>query len=173
MSWSTLQVLSAKLMLDCMGHGSPIVRQLRWGVRPDGVCLVVGGLARGFAPEQNKTSDVIFTAENSDLQKSLQYFWEAFPAGTGPTDRTTYMFSYLVCDPEIHFVSINKFSLRLIDFLLNQQVLSEIDRFPSQSSSLSKPAKVSDLSFFLSSTTNRTPTPAVSPSSTCSGTTSS
>jgi hypothetical protein len=24
-----------------------------------------------------------------------QLFWEAFPAGTGPTDRTTYMFTYL------------------------------------------------------------------------------
>ena len=24
-----------------------------------------------------------------------QYFWEAFPASSGPTDRTTYMFSYM------------------------------------------------------------------------------
>ncbi|KAK9803372.1 hypothetical protein WJX72_000257 [[Myrmecia] bisecta] len=28
-----------------------------------------------------------------------QYFWEAFPAGSGPTDRTTYMFSYMDAQP--------------------------------------------------------------------------
>lgn len=25
----------------------------------------------------------------------LQFFWEAFPASTGPSDRTTYLFTYL------------------------------------------------------------------------------
>jgi len=29
----------------------------------------------------------------------LQFFWEAFPAGSGPTDRTTYMFAYLDAEP--------------------------------------------------------------------------
>jgi len=28
----------------------------------------------------------------------VQYFWEAFPAGSGPTDRTTYMFTYVDAD---------------------------------------------------------------------------
>lgn len=28
-----------------------------------------------------------------------QLFWEAFPAGTGPSDRTTYLFSYVDADP--------------------------------------------------------------------------
>ena len=28
-----------------------------------------------------------------------QYFWEAFPAGSGPTERTTYMFTYLDSAP--------------------------------------------------------------------------
>lgn len=28
-----------------------------------------------------------------------QYFWEAFPSGSGPGDRTTYMFTYLDADP--------------------------------------------------------------------------
>ena len=28
-----------------------------------------------------------------------QYFWEAFPASSGPTDRTTYMFTYLDASP--------------------------------------------------------------------------
>lgn len=31
---------------------------------------------------------------------NVQYFWEAFPAGSGPTDRTTYMFAYM--DAESH-----------------------------------------------------------------------
>ena len=38
----------------------------RWGVKPDGVCLVVGGCARGFDPATNATADLIYTA--SDLQ---------------------------------------------------------------------------------------------------------
>lgn len=89
------RVLTTRLLLDCMGHASPIVRQLRWGVKPDGICLVVGGLASGFDPAANTTGDVIFT--HTPLQppgapvSNAQYFWEAFPAGSGPTDRTTYM----------------------------------------------------------------------------------
>lgn len=31
--------------------------------------------------------------------RDLQYFWEAFPAGSGPGDRTTYMFTYVDADP--------------------------------------------------------------------------
>jgi hypothetical protein len=45
-------VLTSRLVLDCMGHASPIVRQVRFGQKPDGVCLVVGTCARGF-PENN------------------------------------------------------------------------------------------------------------------------
>ncbi|KAL6762577.1 hypothetical protein V8C86DRAFT_3023359 [Haematococcus lacustris] len=90
--------VTARLLLDCMGHGSPIVRQARWGCRPDGVCLVVGSLAAGFP--NNTTGDVIATitntqADDAELSK-LQLFWEAFPAGSGNGDeRTTYMFSYM------------------------------------------------------------------------------
>jgi lycopene cyclase CruP len=28
--------VSARLVLDCMGHASPVVRQARWGTKPDG-----------------------------------------------------------------------------------------------------------------------------------------
>lgn len=28
----------------------------------------------------------------------MQYFWEAFPAGSGPEDRTTYLFTYVDAD---------------------------------------------------------------------------
>jgi hypothetical protein len=55
---------------------------------------VVGSLAAGFDPAKNQTSDVIYTEEDSLTggDRSLQYFWEAFPAGSGPTDRTTCEF---------------------------------------------------------------------------------
>ena len=33
--------ISARLVVDCMGHFSPVVRQMRWGRKPDGVCIVV------------------------------------------------------------------------------------------------------------------------------------
>lgn len=43
-----------RLLLDCMGHWSPIVKQMRGMQQPDGMCLVVGGCASGFTPENNK-----------------------------------------------------------------------------------------------------------------------
>lgn len=80
--------LNARLMLDAMGHFSPIVQQARQGQKPDGVCLVVGTCAKGF--EQNASGDLI--ASFTPIQKQCQYFWEAFPARDG---RTTYLFTYL------------------------------------------------------------------------------
>lgn len=99
--------VTGRLLLDCMGHNSPIVRQQRWGKKPDGVCCVVGSCASGFS--QNDTADVILTTK--DLQQDdeqvnkLQYFWEAFPAGPPPgvlpsaSCRTTYLFTYLDAEP--------------------------------------------------------------------------
>mmetsp|Transcript_24284 Transcript_24284/g.57884 ORF Transcript_24284/g.57884 Transcript_24284/m.57884 type:complete len:429 (-) Transcript_24284:330-1616(-) len=94
--------LTARLVLDCMGHSSPAARQLRWGTKPDGICLVVGCCARGPWPD-NTYADIIATA--TPLQPAdapvtnLQYFWEAFPAGSHPQDRTTYMFTYIDAEP--------------------------------------------------------------------------
>lgn len=106
--------LAGKLFIDSMGNQSPIVRQIRHGKKPDGVCLVVGSCARGF--DNNSHGDIIRTiapslsrslnstsgneSEATELMgresmKNLQMFWEAFPAGSGPRDRTTYMFSYM------------------------------------------------------------------------------
>jgi len=39
--------------------------QIRWGHKPDGVCLVVGACNRGFDPAANTTGDLIFTTEAS------------------------------------------------------------------------------------------------------------
>ncbi|CAI9774483.1 unnamed protein product [Fraxinus pennsylvanica] len=92
------KILSSRLVIDAMGNFSPVVKQIRRGRKPDGVCLVVGSCCRGF--KDNSTSDVIFSSASvkSVGMSSVQYFWEAFPAGSNPLDRTTYMFTYV--DPQ-------------------------------------------------------------------------
>jgi lycopene cyclase CruP len=87
------QSVTARLLLDAMGHFSPIVRQARQGKRPDAVCLVVGTCATGFP--QNDTGDLLVSF--TPIQNQCQYFWEAFPAKDG---RTTYLFTYLDADPD-------------------------------------------------------------------------
>nr|XP_043623880.1 uncharacterized protein LOC122595563 [Erigeron canadensis] len=93
------KILSASLIIDAMGNFSPVLKQIRGGRKPDGVCLVVGSCCRGF--KENSNSDVIFSsAEAKKVGNSeAQYFWEAFPAGSGPLDRTTYMFTYVEPQP--------------------------------------------------------------------------
>lgn len=76
------------------------VYKCRGGAKPDGVCCVVGSMASGFPEEANKSSDLIYshshiTGSPQQADSNLQYFWEAFPAGSGPTHRTTYMFAYM------------------------------------------------------------------------------
>eukprot|EP00250_Pteridium_aquilinum_P013578 c21433_g1_i1 orf=668-2395(-) len=94
------RTLHARLVIDAMGNFSPIVRQIRWGQQPDGICLVVGTCARGF--ESNTTSDIIYSTHPAIPvgQSELQCFWEAFPAGSGPKDRTSYLFAYMDVNPE-------------------------------------------------------------------------
>ncbi|KAK9284141.1 hypothetical protein L1049_023308 [Liquidambar formosana] len=91
-------ILSSRLIIDAMGNFSPVVKQIRCGRKPDGVCLVVGSCARGF--KDNSKSDVIYSSSSVKEvgESEVQYFWEAFPAGSGPMDRTTYMFTYV--DPQ-------------------------------------------------------------------------
>ena len=57
-------------------------------------------MAAGFPEAANKSSDLIYshshiTGSPQQADSNLQYFWEAFPAGAGPTHRTTYMFAYM------------------------------------------------------------------------------
>lgn len=85
--------LSTRLVLDAMGHFSPIVRQVRQQQPPDGVCLVVGTCAQGFP--QNETGDLIVSF--TPIRNQCQYFWEAFPARDG---RTTYLFTYVDAHPD-------------------------------------------------------------------------
>jgi lycopene cyclase CruP len=84
---------TTRLLLDAMGHFSPIVQQSRQGQRPDAVCLVVGSCATGFP--QNDSGDLIVST--TPVQNQCQYFWEAFPARDG---RTTYLFTYLDAHPD-------------------------------------------------------------------------
>lgn len=86
------QTITTRLLIDAMGHFSPIIKQARNGAKPDAVCMVVGSCGSGF-PENN-TGDLIYSF--TPIINSCQYFWEAFPAKDG---RTTYMFSYLDADP--------------------------------------------------------------------------
>eukprot|EP00931_Biecheleriopsis_adriatica_P024467 TRINITY_DN15238_c0_g1_i1.p1 TRINITY_DN15238_c0_g1~~TRINITY_DN15238_c0_g1_i1.p1 ORF type:complete len:718 (-),score=152.99 TRINITY_DN15238_c0_g1_i1:133-2259(-) len=104
--------ITAKLVIDAMGNQSPISRQARGTMRPFGICIVVGSLASGFDLD-NSFGDLIYT--NSDLwtgdvpetdpdgvlgSPRKQYYWEAFPAGSGLTDRTTYLFTYMDAEAE-------------------------------------------------------------------------
>ncbi|HEY9849473.1 MAG TPA: FAD-binding oxidoreductase [Leptolyngbyaceae cyanobacterium] len=82
-----------RLLIDAMGHFSPIVQQARQGKKPDGVCLVVGSCAKGFP--KNDTGDLLVSF--TPIENQCQYFWEAFPAKDG---RTTYLFTYMDAHPE-------------------------------------------------------------------------
>jgi lycopene cyclase CruP len=84
--------LTTRLLVDGMGHFSPIVKQARKGIKPEGVCVVLGSCAQGYT--DNQTGDLIYSF--TPIINQCQYFWEAFPARDG---RTTYMFSYLDADP--------------------------------------------------------------------------
>ncbi|MBD2244040.1 FAD-binding oxidoreductase [Nostoc sp. FACHB-888] len=82
-----------RLLIDAMGHLSPISQQARQGKKPDALCLVVGSCAQGFA--ENNSGDLLLSF--TPLQNQCQYFWEAFPARDG---RTTYLFTYMDAHPQ-------------------------------------------------------------------------
>lgn len=86
------RTISTRLLVDAMGHFSPIVKQARGGEKPEGTCVVVGSCAAGYP--NNETGDLL--ASFTPIQNQCQYFWEAFPAKDG---RTTYLFSYLDAHP--------------------------------------------------------------------------
>jgi lycopene cyclase CruP len=88
----TITTIKTRLLIDAMGHFSPIIQQGRKGAKPDAVCVVVGSCGSGFPV--NNTGDLIYSF--TPIINHCQYLWEAFPAKDG---RTTYMFSYLDADP--------------------------------------------------------------------------
>ncbi|MEB3224609.1 MAG: FAD-binding oxidoreductase [Synechococcus sp.] len=90
---TTTLTFRTRLILDGMGHFSPIALQARRGKKPDGICLVVGSCAQGFG--SNSKGDLIYSF--TPIRNQCQYFWEAFPAQDG---RTTYLFTYLDAHPQ-------------------------------------------------------------------------
>lgn len=103
------EVITSRLVLDCMGNTSPISKQQRYGKKPDGVCAVVGSCAGGFDPKTNLDGDIMYA--DSEIQElgergQLQYFWDASPVDVGRNGKkrracdakTTYMFTYFDAD---------------------------------------------------------------------------
>ena len=65
--------------------------------------MVVGSCADGYDEELNTFGDVIFADQKTELAGAdracpTQYFWEAFPSSASPTQRTTYLFTYMDLD---------------------------------------------------------------------------
>lgn len=99
--------LRCRLLVDCMGHRSPIALQQRGGQRPDGVCVQVGccASAEGFA-QWGERGDFFCTADAAAAagpngRARVQHFWQAFPTSGPPLERTVYMFTYLRPGPEM------------------------------------------------------------------------
>ena len=110
------KMVTTRVLIDCMGHYSPIVKQIRHGQQPDGVVVVVGGSFTHKSDQQQPSSSLNTTTtlnnnnspfpEFADLLYSFtdsfddsQMFWEAFPADGGAS-RTAYMFLYTDIHPE-------------------------------------------------------------------------
>ena len=109
-------LFKTRLLLDAMGHFSPIVQQARQGQKPEAVCLVVGSCAKGFP--KNDTGDLF--ASFTPMQNQCQYFWEAFPARDG---RTTYLFTYIDAHPDrISLEALFEEYLRLLPEYQNVQL---------------------------------------------------
>jgi hypothetical protein len=92
---TTAGQLSAQLLVDAMGHRSPIVAQARQGQPPDSVCLVVGSCAQGL-PDQ-PTGDLFYSF--TPAQNGYQPFWEAFPARDGRTTTCLLLRPGIPADP--------------------------------------------------------------------------
>lgn len=86
-----IESLSCRLVVDCMGHYSSIVKQQRHGQPIEGVVIVVGGCMTGLPSQDEDHADLLVTIDNSE--NDLQYFWESFPA-EGGNAKTVYMFAY-------------------------------------------------------------------------------
>jgi lycopene cyclase CruP len=90
--------VTARLLVDCMGHWSPIVKAARPPSKPDGICLVVGTCASGFPPSANAGGgDFLRSVDDASPADDVSWLWEAFPAEGGAA-RTTYMFAYMDAD---------------------------------------------------------------------------
>ena len=116
------EAVRARLVIDAMGSGSPIVSQARGGAPPDAACLVVGTMAGGYCKEGNVDGDYLYSQKMSGSQA----FWEAFPSANGGEDgseRTTYFFTYVYPGLE-HLPSIPEVFEQYVDALPSYQQTS-------------------------------------------------
>ena len=124
----TRSEVSCRLIVDCMGHYSSIVKQQRYGQAVEGMVIVVGGCMEEKhghegrepdpepepqqEPQQEREHEAAYKASTKkerngcdllvtidDSQDDMQYFWEAFPAEGGKA-KTVYMFAYADAHPE-------------------------------------------------------------------------
>lgn len=130
--------------------------QIRCQRKPDGVCLVVGSCARGFKDNSTSDVIYSSSSVKKVGTSEAQYFWEvivskistffrgvnifcwdfcikislnvfqAFPSGSGPMDRTTYMFTYV--DPQPGSPKLEELLEEYWDLLPNYQVIFLIFR---------------------------------------------
>ena len=79
--------VTARLLIDSTGNFGPMVRQARWGARPDGVCLVVGACCRGFP--KNTTGTLLFTPQmkTTSLWRSTKLYHDRNINGAARPDR--------------------------------------------------------------------------------------
>ena len=93
--------LHSRLVIDCMGHRSPIALQQRAGQRPDGVCVQVGScIDAEWAAQWQRRGDFFVTDGDAvcagpNRRARVQYFWQAFPSSGAASERSTYLFTYL------------------------------------------------------------------------------
>ena len=104
--------LTARLVVDAMGHWSPLAAQMRGPGKPASVCIMVGACydVCGGGEEGKKEGDASTAADSASIPSprldgdfltsvrhatpdGVQWFWETFPAAGGAA-RTAYMFCY-------------------------------------------------------------------------------
>jgi lycopene cyclase CruP len=77
------QELTCRLLIDCMGHYSPITKQIRGEQRPDGMVLVVGGCMEGVPPERNTSADLLYSFTDSSDDMQVRVSWCGGEKGEG------------------------------------------------------------------------------------------
>mmetsp|Transcript_185 Transcript_185/g.356 ORF Transcript_185/g.356 Transcript_185/m.356 type:complete len:686 (+) Transcript_185:382-2439(+) len=116
--------VTCSLIIDSMGHFSPIVKQLRSGTKPESILLVVGGCIGEGIPKLGH-SDVL--ASISGSERDMQFFWETFPAKDGDT---IYMFAYADADESrLSFEDMLQSYLELIPRYCREGIKAEAKYF--------------------------------------------
>ena len=92
--------ITARLVVDCMGFASPIVRQ-RGGDRNRTGCASWLAPAPALEQSANESADLIYTTTDITAidQSKRAVLLGGVPGWERPEDRTTYMFTYIDAHP--------------------------------------------------------------------------